>query len=697
MASDMADARVALAALRAKARAVMGDLVVERTPDLGGVFAQIPRYVGEYLVATYGLAGARDTVARFFPASDRIEALQYQLMREGQLQVLAELTAAPNLRQDRLDGRVEPLGLTVQVPDALVEDAPGVLGGGLWGKIRLAYRPPHQKGEPTAHVTDFQPIPTDANLGVFVGYRREFSLDEWLDLWLVSMGYNPVALSEGVRDPVRVKMLLLTRLIPLVEPQYNLVEMGPRGTGKTYLYRNVTQTALVVSGGRATPADLFVNLRTGRRGMLTRTDAVVFDEVAGLQMHDDYGSVSILKDYMESGHFSRGGHDHSADASIVLLGNLAVEGGQPASHYDHLFQVFPPALQDAAIVDRIHAYLPGWELTKITPGALAVDFGWPADYVSALLRHLRDWPVDDAVRDLTAPHPLEGATTRDQRAVLKTLAGLVKLLFPDGFIPGESAPLLLGLAAELRQRVHHQLVAMAPGEFPPKLLQFAGVNTLMAEDLARGRALDQHDERLNEHPDVGEITALLALVNGEGEPIGGDVQVIQSSLLPGTAGLTLTGFHGPAMEQSAKAAYHYLKNHRAEFRIAVESIENAQLAVHLVQIEQNREGSSAGLAFLLAMLSALTGRAVRPALAVTGEVALHGQIQPVGGLIPKLYAALRHGRRRVIVPEENRRQVDDAPPQLREHLEICLVATVAEAVEQAYGLRVVSPRRSQES
>ena len=697
MAGDSADARVALAALKAKAHAVMGDLVVERTPDLGGVFAQIPRYVGEYLVATYGLAAARQTIAEFFPASDRIETLQYRLMREGGLTVLAELSATPNLRQDRLDGRVEPLGLAVQVPDALVEYAPGLLGGGLWGRIQLAYRPPRQKGEPTAQVLDFQPIPTDADLRVFVGYRREFSLEEWIDLWLVSMGYNPVALAEGVRDPLRVKLLLLTRLIPLVEPQYNLVEMGPRGTGKTYLYRNVTQTALVVSGGRATPADLFVNLRTGRRGMLTRTDAVVFDEVAGLQMHDDYGSVSILKDYMESGHFSRGGQDHSADASIVLLGNLAVEGGQPASYYDHLFQVFPPALQDAAIVDRIHAYLPGWELGKITPAALAVDFGWPADYVSALLRHLRDWPVDDAVGELTAARPLQDATTRDQRAVFKTLSGLVKLLFPDGNVPDESASLLLGLAAELRQRVHHQLVSMAPGEFPPKRLQFFGVDTLTAADLVRARALDQHDERLNEHPDVGEITALLAMVNSEGEPIGGDVQVIQSSLLPGNAGLTLTGFHGPAMEQSAKAAYHYLRDHRTEFRIPVESMENAQLAVHLVQIEQNREGPSAGLAFLLAMLSALTGRAVSPALAVTGEVALHGQILPVGGLIPKLYAALRHGRRRVIVPEENRRQVDDAPPPLRDHLEICLVATVAEAVQHAYGLRVVSPRWTQES
>jgi ATP-dependent Lon protease len=238
---------------------------------------------------------------------------------------------------------------------------------------------------------------------------------------------------------------------------------------------------------------------------------------------------------------------------------------------------------------------------------------------------------------------------------------------------------------------------MAPGEFPPKRLQFFGVDTLTAADLVRARALDQHDERLNEHPDVGEITALLAMVNSEGEPIGGDVQVIQSSLLPGNAGLTLTGFHGPAMEQSAKAAYHYLRDHRTEFRIPVESMENAQLAVHLVQIEQNREGPSAGLAFLLAMLSALTGRAVSPALAVTGEVALHGQILPVGGLIPKLYAALRHGRRRVIVPEENRRQVDDAPPPLRDHLEICLVATVAEAVQHAYGLRVVPPRWSQES
>ena len=554
MATNRPDARIALQALRAKARAVMGNLVVERSPDWGGPLAQLPRYVGEYLVALQGPAGARQTVAQYFPSSDRLEALRYQLMQERQLTVLAQLSASPNLSSDRVDGRVDPLDLRVEVPDLIIEGAPGVLGPGLWGRITIAYRPARKRGEPSARVVDFHPIPTNANLGDFVRHRDAFSLAEWVDLWLASLGYNPAASAGAAKSPLRSKILLLTRLVPLVEPQYNLVEMGPRNTGKTFLYRNITQTALVVSGGRASPADLFVNLRTGRRGMLSRTDAVVFDEVSGLQVHDDYGTVSILKDYMESGHFSRGGQDYSADASIVLLGNLAVEGGQPASYYDHLFQMFPPALQDAAIVDRIHAYLPGWEVAKITPEALAVDFGWPADYVGSVLRHLRDHSVDDAVQQLVFTRPLEGTTKRDERAVLKTLSGLVKILFPDGAVPDEVAPMLLGLAAELRQRVHHQLVAMAPGEFPPKLLLFPGADTLSAPDLVRARELDQNDRRLNDQPAVGEITALLAQVNAAGDPIGGDVQVIQASILPGSAGLHLTGFHGPAMQDSAEAA-----------------------------------------------------------------------------------------------------------------------------------------------
>lgn len=697
MTTDQPDARIALQALRAKAREKMGDLVVERSPDWGGLLAQLPRYVGEYLVALQGPAGARQTVAQYFPGSDRLEALRYQLMQERQLTVLAQLSASPNLSNDRVDGRVDPLDLRVDVPDLIIEGAPGVLGPGLWGRITIAYRPPRKRGEPSAQVVEFHPIPTKANLGDFVRHRGAFSLSEWVDLWLASLGLNPAAVAGGVKNPLRTKLLLLTRLVPLVEPQYNLVEMGPRNTGKTFLYRNITQTALVVSGGRASPADLFVNLRTGRRGMLSRTDAVVFDEVGGLQVHDDYGTVSILKDYMESGHFSRGGQDYSADASIVLLGNLGVEGGQPASYYDHLFQMFPPALQDAAIVDRIHAYLPGWEVPKITPEAVAVDFGWPADYVGSVLRHLRDHSVDDAVQQLVFTRPLEGATKRDERAILKTLSGLIKILFPDGAVPDESAPMLLGLAAELRQRVHHQLVAMAPGEFPPKLLQFLGADPLSAPDLVRARELDQNDRRLNDRPAVGEITALLAQVNAAGDPIGGDVQVIQASILPGSAGLDLTGFRGPAMQDSAEAAYHYLRDHRSEFRIPLESLDGARLAVHLLHIQQNREGPSAGLAFLLAMLSALTGRAVRPGLAVTGEVALHGQVLGVGGLVPKLYAALRHGRRIALVPEENRREVADAPPTLHESLDICLVATVAQAVQAAYGLRAVPPPLRQES
>lgn len=673
-----------------KAAAVMPGLLVTRQRDADGVLARLPRFVADYLVAQSGWDQAVRQVEQYFPSPDRGEALKALLIHRGSVTVLDQLVVRVDVNRGKLLASLAHFAVpTADVAPAIVDAAPGVLGAGLWGRITLVHRPSADKGQPSVAVVEFSPITTEAQLAEFVAWRAQFSADEWLDLWLASLGWHPDVLAEASPDPWRAKLLVLARLVPLVEPRYNMIELGTKNTGKTYLYRHASPRALVVSGGRTTPAELFVNVSTGRIGIVARTDCVVFDEVAGLTAEADGGAVSILKDYMESGHFSRGGYEYNADASIVLLGNIAVEGGQPASYYDHLLQVLPSALKDAAIVDRVHGFLPGWEVPKLTPDLLGVNVGLPADFVGSVLTQLRHWPVDGAVQRLVAQHPYLGVTRRDERAMEKTVRGLVKLLAPDGVVPDDVGRRILSLAAELRQRVHQQLVVMDPGEFYPKLIGFQGVEPSNAGDLTRARSWDEHDHRLNERPAIGEITALLAYVNEDGEPVGGDVQVIQAALLPGGGTLRMTGFRGSAMEQSAMAAYHYLRDHRADFRIPTETLQDYTLAVHLVQIDRQREGPSAGLAFLLAMLSALTNRAVAPALAVTGEVSLHGQIEPVGALLPKLYAAGRHGRRCVLVPAANATEVRDLPPFLHEMLEIVTVATVTDALAVAFGLHAL--------
>jgi ATP-dependent Lon protease len=673
--------------LRGRIQSLAGDLIVPKSLPLEGALGRLPRFVAEYLVGNYGLEEATDLVERYFPVPANRQTLLYRLTTQGTLTVLDHVSAFVDLQHGVTLGQLGALPVSaVDLPAGIVDEHPALLGAGLWGRVSLVYRPTRRKNEPKVSVTNFIPISTDVRLERLVELRRALSVYEWTDLILQSLGFNVAAWNQ-VPNPWRTKLLLMARLVPLVEPHYNMIELGPRNTGKTYLYRNVSAGTFVVSGGMTTPASLFVNLRDGQTGILGHTECVVFDEVAGLAIHDDFGTTSILKDYMESGHFSRGGRDYAADASLVFLGNLETEGRQPASSYTHLFRDLPAALLDTAIIDRLHAFLPGWEIPKMTPDLVTSTWGLAADSVGAAFRQLRYYPADEALHALVARHGYaDGLTQRDRRAVDKTLRGLLKLLHL-GLVPNEQEGReLLALAAEFRQRVHNQLVQLAPGEFHRQIIGFQGVDPFPAADLLKGLSLTRHDQRLNQRPQPGEVTALLARVDADGVAVDGEVQVIEASVMTGSTGLRLTGFHGKAMEQSATAAYHYIKEHLTDFRLGSSALDGTTIAVHLVSIAVQREGPSAGLAFLLAMVSALTNRPVIPALAVTGEVSLHGDIEPVGGLLPKLYAALRRGRRVVLVPEANRGEVEEARELLGDQLDIQLVATVREALAAAFHL-----------
>jgi ATP-dependent Lon protease len=685
----------ALRTLRDKAYQVMQPVLVVKDPAAEGPLSRLPRYVQDHLTAVYGPVEAERLVARHYPTPERHQAWRHALLKGETVTVLDHLRVDVDLDRGIAYGRLAGFDLgPVGIPEALPDQHPQLLGAGLWGTVQLRFGPLRAR-DPAVVVAGFQPVSAEVDEHQFVAWRAAFTWTEWLDLWLLALGYHPLRLVERVHDPLRTKLLVLVRLVPLVEPHYNLIELGPKNTGKTFLYRNVSADAFVVSGGTTTPANLFVNLKTGAPGLVATTRCVVFDEVGGLRVQDELGTVAILKDYMESGHFSRGGRDYAADASVVLLGNIALEAGQPASYYAHLVQDLPPSLIDPAVLDRLHAFLPGWEVPKLTPAHLDVRWGWALDYVAAVLRALRWWPVEPAVSRLLADHPLApGATHRDARAVTKTVRGLVKLLAPHGVVPPDLAGRILGLAAELRQRVHNQLTVIDPGEFPPRMLGFSGVEPSRAPDLERVRPWDETDRRLNTAPRPGEITALLVQSDADGRPVLGVVQVVEVSILKGARGLRLTGFRGPAMAASAETAYHYLKEHLPDFRVPRDALDNAAVVVHLVSIAVPREGASAGLAFLLGMVSAITGRPVRPGLAVTGEVSLHGDIGPVGGLVPKLEAAARHGRRVVLIPKANAAESDALPATLAARLVVRPVGTVAEALGDAFGLTALRGRRA---
>jgi ATP-dependent Lon protease len=276
-----------------------------------------------------------------------------------------------------------------------------------------------------------------------------------------SIGFNPVRFDR------RVKMLMLLRLVPFVEANYNLIKLGPRETGKTYTFRNTSNRSFVVSGGKATPATLFYNKATRKLGVIGLKQVVFFDEIASTRFDDAEASVSVLKDYMQTGKFSRGDQEFSAQCSVVLGGNIDtdVEQRQPEPHYRHLFEVLPDELQDAAFLDRIHAYLPGWEMPKIRPENYATSYGFLTDYMAEIFSELRRRNFQTHV---AAWVDLSSMTGRNQDAIKKTVAGLLKLQYPhrspENLMREEIGP-LVEVAVEMRKRVTDQLAKMLPAEF----------------------------------------------------------------------------------------------------------------------------------------------------------------------------------------------------------------------------------------
>lgn len=397
----------------------------------------------------------------------------------------------------------------VNIPESIVRQYPMLLSGGMWGTIDLTYDETevYNKKIRPFKVTDFTPFQVSViNLDEYIEKRAEFTTDEWLDVLINSCGLNPERLSR------RQKLLYLCRCIPLVETNVNLVELAPRETGKTYLYRNISYYAHVLSGGKATPAQLFINLNTGKIGEVGTRDVVVFDEIANTDFTDPKAFVSIMQGYMQDARFSRGKKEILAFASLAFVGNLDVQGPLPHEKYYHLFEPLPDFLQVIAFLDRIHAYLPGWEIPKLRPDSYSQDYGFITDYFCEIMHELRRidllGPIRTRFQLVDAVKTSQGLSGRDQRAMLKTAAGLLKLLYPDGKVNDDELGEVLGLACELRQRVREQLHLMAPGEYDRVKL---GITLLPSGKLIIPQLRDAQRVQkvtLPPEPTVGEVIGL---------------------------------------------------------------------------------------------------------------------------------------------------------------------------------------------
>ena len=453
-------------------------------------YKEFPRYVLEYLCARYidpsdPLPGQKKIdriLQEHYVESGAKELIKHRIAERKEYSLLGPLMLSYDQRRLHYWADVPTLGdSNVRVSDRVLKEfGDTLLTSGAWGTMKIEFDPEYKINNRAYpfRVVDFTPFQvTRLSLEDYIEKRADFSTQEWIDLLIQTVGFNPFRLSE------RVKQLMLLRLVPFVEPNYNLVELGPRQTGKTYMYKNTSQRAFVVSSGKASAATLFHHGTTRKIGLIGIKDVVVFDEIA-IERDNvrklDPASIDTLKNYMAQGSYSKDGIEFTSTCSIVLGGNIDTDLKEqsPTSKYRHLFQPFPEEIrEDTAFLDRIHAYLPGWEMPVITPSNYAAGYGFISDYVAEIFRLLR--------RRNYQTHIVSGAkfpaemSQRAHDAIQKTAAGLLKLVYPHRTpddLKSEELQYCLELAVEMRKRVVDQLRVIAPKEFQEVLLGYTLIN-----------------------------------------------------------------------------------------------------------------------------------------------------------------------------------------------------------------------------
>ncbi len=663
---------------------IFGGRVVDKGRTRITSLEEFPRYVLEYLIGNYcdeetfeeDLLQVTKRIRENFAQASEAEVIKHRIKQQGRYSVIACLEVRLEETENRYWGSITSLNERyLNIDERLVRDYEPLLHGGMWGTVTIGYdeKIVHNKKIRPFVVLEFTPFQVArVQLEDYIAQRSEFTTDEWMDLLINSVGLNPTPYTR------REKLLLLSRLVPLVETNSNFIEMAPRETGKTYLYRNISYYSHVLSGGKVTRAGLFINLASGRIGLIGTRDAVVFDEVAKVEFSNPQEMVGVLQGYMQDGKFGIGVRQEVAFASMVMVGNLDVQAHLPHEKYGDLFEMLPSFMREEALLDRIHAYIPGWEIPKITPGSYAQGYGFVSDYFSEVLHLLRGKEVVPALvsrfelRDLAGTPA--GITGRDERAIHKTLSGLVKVLYPDGQVTDEELEELLLLAAELRQRVRTQLHLMAPGEYQPvrigvRVGQRDAVSPPLPDAERKQRVLVLDEDR------IGEVNGL-AVAGNRGEILRFEVIVNT-----GSGRLIELGSIQRVMKESVEAAYQYIRSQQQVLGIPADFRRDYDIVLLATQMGIPKEGPSAGVTVLTGLVSALMMRPVRRRVAMTGEITIMGRVLAVGGIAEKLRAAVESGCTDVYVPAENQPDIDNLPADIAGKIAVHPVSTVDEILD----------------
>jgi len=670
-------------ATTARAREVFAGKVVRK--DLVRkvkVGANVPVYVLEYLLGKYcatddpaaieaGLRVVNSTVTENFVRPDEANKAQFRLKDDGRATFIDKIRV--RALEDKDWAELSNFGNRyLHIPDHLIRQYPRLLEGGVWAQVDLEYRPPDEdeaKARPF-YVTAVRPIQlADFDFAEYIEGRAQLTTEEWLDLMVRSIGLEPELFTH------RLKLLFLTRLIPMVERNYNFVELGPRGTGKSFVYREVSPYSILVSGGRTTVANLFFNMATNKMGLVGLWDVVAFDEVAGLEFSDKT-AVQIMKDYMEAGSFSRGKDELVAEASMAFLGNTNAPI-EVLARTSHLFQPLPEAMQDMALIDRFHFYLPGWEVPKMATEHFTGEYGFVVDYIAEAFRELRKHNFTDVLdRHFSLGSHLNA---RDAKAVRKTVSGLVKLLHPDREVTKEELRTYLELAIEGRRRVKEQLKKM--GAFEYYQTSFSFLDNETREEHFVG-VPEQGGQNLISPDPLPPGSVYGAAVGSVDRATLFRVEV---SKLPGGGKLRVSGSPPRAARESIVTAFDFMRSRAKELGLSPDLDQN-DYHFQLIGLSSGENDGDASVPFFVALYSLLKGKPALPALIIIGGLTIQGNLTPVRFLTELLQSGMDNGARRVVLPTESKRQFLEVPGDVVEKVDPIFYSDALTAAVKALGM-----------
>ena len=647
--------------------------------------ANVPVYVLEFLLGQYcssddpevietGVANIKRILADNYVRPDESQKILSMLRQRGMHTVIDKITVNLNMKKDTYEAEFSNLGIkNIPISEEYPAKFDRLLCGGIWCIVQLEYEfLEEEKNAPPIRIRKLTPIQMPhVDIEELKAGRKNFTEEEWLEVMLRSCGYEPDKLND------RERWLLLARMLPLVENNFNLCELGPRSTGKSHIYKEISPNSILVSGGQTTVANLFYNMGRKTVGLVGLWDCVAFDEVAGINFKDKDG-IQIMKDYMASGSFARGKEEKAATASMVFVGNIN-QSVDVLLKTSSLFDPFPPEMgMDTAFLDRMHCYIPGWEIPKFRPEHFTNDYGFITDYLAAFIRELRKEQYGDALDKYFRLG--KNLNQRDTIAVRKMVGGMIKLLYPDGVFTKEQLEEILKFALEMRRRVKEQLKKLGG-------MEFYDVNFSYIDN-------DTFEEHFVSVPEQGggklipegmcNPGQVYTVSQGKSGMIG--AFRLESQMLPGSGKFERTGLNSDGKcKEAANTAFNYLKANGNRISSAI-STTTKDYIINYQDLQGIGMTEKLALPTLIALCSIALGKPTLSSLAVLGEISIAGTMLKVDELANVLQVCLDSGAKKVLLPITSAADLGLVPADLIGCFNLVFYQSAEDAVYKALGV-----------